>query len=403
VLARTSELAPELTAHLLQVLKDSDAVDATLQRLVAQVARNILLESMGAMPDLLPPPQARTVAASLAMARRLAEAGVSANRTDQIFHVAQAWWQELVLAELSRLQPDGLSMELIAPLMKWQLQGFLGMADAAGQEHAAVLDSWRTTVGSALNTRVSFVLAEVDVQSEAEDVLHYGLSGRHLGLVIWSSRGMVPAARLRNLVMGLGAEHGVYDTLVVPRDISSIYAWLNLSGSPRQAVAAINRRASNLTDVRISVGEAMSGLAGFKVTHEQALTARRMAQLPGSRNWRSVLYRDVSAAALLIRHPEDAEPWVAEMLGELAGPGEDNERLRDTLRVYLESGENATRAADRLYVHRNTVKYRVARALELLAVSLDSHRLGVALALNYHHVALGSEVSLGNGGAVGDD
>lgn len=397
VLARLPELTQELAGRLMELLKEFDATDQTLQRLVTQTARNILVESMTAMPNLDPPPQARTVAAALAMARRLAEAGVSANTADQFFHVAQAWWQDMVLAELCRVEPEGLPMELLGPLMRWQLQGFLGLADAAGQEHAAVMDSWRTTAGSALSTRVSFVLAEVEVESEAEDVLHYELSHRHLGLVLWSSRGQVPAARLRTLVVGLGVEHGIFDTLVVPRDISSIYIWLSLSGSAGQAVAAIVRRAGKLPDVRVAVGDPLPGLAGFKATHEQALTARRMAQLPGSRNWRSILYREVAAAALLVRHPEDVEPWVAEILGELAGPGEDNERLRETLRVYLESGENATRAAGRLYVHRNTVNYRVARALDLLAVPLESHRLGVALALNYHHVALGNEVTLGSG------
>lgn len=401
VLARLPELTQELTGRLMQVLRDHEAIDPSLQRLVTQTARNILVESMDAMPNLNPPPQARTVAAALAMARRLAEAGISANTADQFFHVAQAWWQDMVLTELCRVEPEGLPMELIGPLMRWQLQGFLGLADAAGQEHAAVLDSWRTTVGSALNTRVSFVLAEVEVESEAEDVLHYELSHRHLGLVIWSSRGQVPATRLRALVEGLAVEHGVIDTLVVPRDISSIFVWLALSGSASQGVTAVVRRASNLPDVRVAIGEPMPGLAGFKSTHEQALTARRMAQLPGSRHWRSIWYRDVAAAALLVRHPDDVEPWIAETLGELAGAGEDNERLRETLRVYLESGENATRAAGRLYVHRNTVNYRVARALDLLAVPLESHRLGVALALNYHHVALGNEVTLGHDAPAG--
>lgn len=392
LLARSAELTGELAARLTDVLRDSGALDPTMLRLVDLLARSIVVESMGAMRDLVPGPQAHTVTAALVLARRLAEAGVTATRTDRVFHVAQAWWQDTVLNELEQTQPHGVGMDLMGPLMNWQLKGFLGMADAAGQEHAAVLDCWRTAADSALETRVAFVLAEVEDAAEAEEVLHYSMAERHVGLVIWSNRGLVQAPKLRQLVVGLGVEHGVMDTLVVPRDISSIFVWLSLSGTVRQAIAAICRRVGDeLTDVRVSAGEPLSGLQGFKTSHEQALAARRMAQLPGSRKWRCIQYRDVAASTLLVNHPEDAEPWATTVLGDLAGPGEDAERLRETLRVYLESGENASRAAGRLYVHRNTVKYRVARALELLAVPLESHRLSVALALNYHHVAVGND------------
>jgi DNA-binding PucR family transcriptional regulator len=120
------------------------------------------------------------------------------------------------------------------------------------------------------------------------------------------------------------------------------------------------------------------------VTHRQALAARRVAELPGSRETRLTRYRDVAAASLLALHPQESGPWVAELLGELAGPGEELARLRLTLRAYLEAGENASNAALRLYVHRNTVKYRVARALDLLPVPFEQNRLSIALALAYH-------------------
>lgn len=390
LLAQAPELTKELTERLSDVLTESQSSDPEIRRLLEQLARNTIVESMGAMRDLVPGPQARTVAAAIVLARRLAVAGISAHVTDQIFHVAQAWWQDTVLREFQRRQPTTSPMGLLAPIMHWQLRGFLGMADAAGQEHAAVLDSWDSEAGTQLGNQVAFVLSEVEVTAEAEDVLHYSMAARHLGLVIWSSRGQVQAPRLRKLVSSLGVEQGVIDMLVVSRDVSCIYVWVSLSGSVRQVVAGILRRTADL-DVRIAIGEPLTGLDGFKATHAQALVARRMAQLPGSRKQRSIQYRDIAAARLLVNHPEDAEPWTAEVLGDLGRPGEENERLRETLRVYLESGENAIRAAGHLYVHRNTVKYRVARALEILAVPLEHNRLSVALALNYHHVALSDD------------
>lgn len=402
LLARTPELTGDLTGRMLDVLQNSGPTDAGLRRAVAQLAQSVIVESMNALPTLEPGPQGRTLSAAIVLARRLAEIGVNAHRTDQIFHVAQAWWLDEILAELARLQPC-VSMDVVAPLMRWQLRGFLGLSDAAGQEHAAVLDAWQEAWDRALGARVSFVLADVENAAEAEAVLHYSFTPRHVGLVLWSGSGRARVSELRSVVADLGVAHGVIDTLVVPRDISTLFVWLSLSGSAGQVVAAIDRRTAGLPDVRTALGEPLRGLPGFKKTHEQALLARSMAHLPGSRRWRLVQYRDVAPSSMVIKHPEDIEPWVSAILGELGGPGEDAERLRDTLRVYLESGENATRAAGRLYVHRNTVKFRVARAMELLAVPLEQHRLSVALALNYHHVAIGFESVGPNGSAIPDN
>jgi hypothetical protein len=71
--------------------------------------------------------------------------------------------------------------------------------------------------------------------------------------------------------------------------------------------------------------------------------------------------------------PEDAMPSRSELIDDmiamtpewrgetLAGPGEDRQRFRGTLRVFLEEG----------------------RALALLPVALDRSRIDVALALRY--------------------
>ncbi|WP_399494439.1 helix-turn-helix domain-containing protein [Streptomyces sp. P9(2023)] len=57
--------------------------------------------------------------------------------------------------------------------------------------------------------------------------------------------------------------------------------------------------------------------------------------------------------------------------------------LLETLRVWLDCGCSAARAAERLYCHRNTVLNRVSRIAELTGPSSESGdtRLGWALAL----------------------
>jgi DNA-binding PucR family transcriptional regulator len=51
--------------------------------------------------------------------------------------------------------------------------------------------------------------------------------------------------------------------------------------------------------------------------------------------------------------------------------------------VFLEEGESAVETGKRLFVHRNTVKYRVDRACSLLPEALGKRRVDVALALRF--------------------
>lgn len=57
--------------------------------------------------------------------------------------------------------------------------------------------------------------------------------------------------------------------------------------------------------------------------------------------------------------------------------GEDNRSVRDahlleTLAVYLATGRSVTESAERLFIHRNTLRYRLTQLEELLGVSFDS-------------------------------
>jgi DNA-binding PucR family transcriptional regulator len=57
------------------------------------------------------------------------------------------------------------------------------------------------------------------------------------------------------------------------------------------------------------------------------------------------------------------------------------ERLRDTVLAFLASGGSATRVAKELYVHQNTVAYRVKRAEELLGHKVSESPIELTCAL----------------------
>jgi DNA-binding PucR family transcriptional regulator len=52
-----------------------------------------------------------------------------------------------------------------------------------------------------------------------------------------------------------------------------------------------------------------------------------------------------------------------------------------TLRVYLATGANAREAAERLFLHRNSLLYRLARIGELTGLDLKDPRVRLALQL----------------------
>lgn len=62
----------------------------------------------------------------------------------------------------------------------------------------------------------------------------------------------------------------------------------------------------------------------------------------------------------------------------------DRERRSDlvkTLKVYFDTGANASEAADRLFLHRNSMLYRLSRVEKLTGLNLKDPRVRLALQL----------------------
>ncbi|MYQ86220.1 MULTISPECIES: PucR family transcriptional regulator [unclassified Streptomyces] len=94
-------------------------------------------------------------------------------------------------------------------------------------------------------------------------------------------------------------------------------------------------------------------------------------------------FDDRLAEVLLVGRPEIAGRIVTTRLGGVLDASAEREVLLGTLRVWLDSGCSAARAAELLYCHRNTVLNRIGRIAELTGCSAESGevRLGWALAL----------------------
>jgi DNA-binding PucR family transcriptional regulator len=171
--------------------------------------------------------------------------------------------------------------------------------------------------------------------------------------------------------------------LIFPAATSTLWAWLGsrFDPSPTALMAAIS---SAHPRVRAAVGPTRAGITGFRTSHTAALDVQRLvAGRPDGE--RLVFHHDLEVTALAARDRALAADFVASTLGSLAADTPSAERLRETLRVFLDEAENAPRTAERLHTHRNTVLQRVARATEILGRRPGERRLACELALELAH------------------
>ena len=82
--------------------------------------------------------------------------------------------------------------------------------------------------------------------------------------------------------------------------------------------------------------------------------------------------------------------------GELVRPLVEHDRARRsdlvrTLRTYFASGANASEAADRMFLHRNSMLYRLARIQKLTGLDLKDPRAALALQLGLLKLEKGEE------------
>jgi DNA-binding PucR family transcriptional regulator len=134
-------------------------------------------------------------------------------------------------------------------------------------------------------------------------------------------------------------------------------------------------------DLHFAFGEAAKGIAGFRLTHQQALAAQAVALSAGARAPRVVTFGEVAPVAMMLGSADLLRAWVLATLAGLAADDEHHARLRDTLLVFLRSGGSYKATAEQLVLHKNTVQYRIHKAEESLGRPAAAHRDDVELAL----------------------
>ena len=135
------------------------------------------------------------------------------------------------------------------------------------------------------------------------------------------------------------------------------------------------------------VGSPAPDLGSWRDSFRQAGQALEMARRLRER--RTLYFPDLSVYRLLLQleyHPE-LQTFKQEILGPLLAYEGGSELLR-TLEAYFDNNGNLSQAAEALYIHRNTLIYRMERIAEISGLDLDNTetRLAVQLALRIHRM-----------------
>lgn len=218
-------------------------------------------------------------------------------------------------------------------------------------------------------------------RGEFESVLGYRFGETSIGLVAWRHdvKDDVPQSnKLELFASELSSIVSARNCLVVPWDMGTVWIWLSgreLSPPSLDVIAVAAKRSG--VSVRAASGLPGRGVDGFRDTHDQALQAQEVALAAEGGAPLLTLYGEVGALALLRSDSERSSHWVRQVLGRLAEPTKSGTVLRETLRVFLNTGGSYTETAARLHIHPNTVKYRVSRAREQLGSRLETERLDI--------------------------
>lgn len=210
-------------------------------------------------------------------------------------------------------------------------------------------------------------------RQRAESRLGYALERTHTAAVVWTDDPDADLGQLDRAVDALAAAADDVRPLSVIASAATRWVWVHGRPDPAEVRTALDR----LPAVRVALGPAAARVDGFRRSHLDALTTQRMLARFSSTQ-RLASHDEVELAALLTHDPERADRFVQRTLGDLeAAPPE----ITGAVRAFLAAQGNASRAAARLFTHRNTLLRRLTRADQLLPRPLADHPLEVGAAL----------------------
>lgn len=312
-------------------------------RAAVSVAVEYGLEAIECGEERAPPPPP----ALLAQARLAARAGIALDAVLRRYLAGYALLGDFIVTDIEQRDPE-VGAGLVH-LFRGQAAVLDRLLAAVSEEYGRELASSASTAARRRAERVQRLLAGEPLDT-AE--LGYDFGYHHTGLI---AVGPGAAEVVRALAGRLDRQ-----LLLVQRDDLTVWAWLGSRRSPDPAEAEGGLSGRGDDGIVFTIGEAAAGLAGWRLTHQQAAAALPVARRARLRVAR---YADVALLAAALRDELLAESLAQLYLTPLEAERDGGKTARQTLRAYFAADRNVSAAAAALRADRRTVANRI-RAIE---------------------------------------
>ncbi len=332
--------------------------------------------------------------AAVEYALRCAQRGVSGNALRRAYHVGQDDLMTSIFGVVQTLDcpPEQKvlvlhrSTQIINAYIDWITQFVLEIYDTEKER-------WLEASGNMSNALIHQLVSKqpVDV-GEFQSETGYSLAQFHLAMVAWTvtdDPGQGDIMHMQECLRDVATKCGAAgEPLITAVDRSTVWAWMPLADRPQNFdIESIRDFAAKQPSCRVTLGLPAEGIDGFSRSHTQAQSARVLASAMDHHDSHALSYGDdgVAICSVLARDIAATRTWVQGVLGNLATNSDAHERLRETSRVFLSTGGRFSESAELLNLHRNSVKYRVTKAVEERGRPFHEDRLDVELALQVCH------------------
>ena len=191
----------------------------------------------------------------------------------------------------------------------------------------------------------------------------YPMSVRHTALILETADAYAIDG-LERIVHEVASLLGGSSPLVVHPGGRQLWAWIGTRDQPD--LGGLENLAPDLVSISAALyaGTPAPGQAGFVSSHDDARRTLEAATSGGG-SAAVMRYEQIELLALLGCSPE-VDRFVDRVLGPLGSSDEPTARIRETVLAFLSHGGSVEDTAEELCVHRNTIRYRLGRAEDLL-------------------------------------
>lgn len=376
------EVVKAISERLPDLLPDGESLEANRASTEASILGFAEILEQGADPTT-----ASLGGATLAYTQEGAQRGIPLTTLIRSYRLGHAAAWEGVMGVIGTHARDPDQRAIATELCSAWLFAYTDAALCLAEDfYSAERERWARSTAATRAETIDTILAGAPIDIDlASRRLGYELDRHHIAVIAWlqaHEEGRDTYAAMEAAVAAIRDRLGATRALVHPLGILSSAGWIITHDvALLRQLDDVRLDAEAAAGVRIAIGEPAHGISGFRQSHQEAVQARRVAELAARPSGTITRYVDVALPAMATADLDQARTFVQRELGGLVADDDVTSRLTATLRTYLDEHSSRSRTAKRLGVHENTVSYRIKQAEEILGRGVDQRTLDLRVAL----------------------